>query len=102
MIIFPDVPKLIESNEDERQEREHVITVWNRFDQDLAFNNNINGNGFPNSSALSAGSMAEINSLKVKLAKCEGINQRLHEFCVENVIGGGGEGPSMPKKMKQN
>jgi len=93
LIMFPDVPKLIESNEDDRLEREHVITVWNRFEQ-----NGVHGNSNGTSSMLSNGSMAEINSLKVQLAKCQGINQRLHEFCVENVIG---EGP-ISKKMKHN
>jgi WD40 repeat protein len=102
LVAFPDVPKLIESNEDERQEREHVITVWNRFEQispmHIDSESQFNGN-YDTSSSSSSGSMAEINSLKVKLAKCEEINQKLHEYCVENLLG---ESAPLPKKTKHN
>jgi len=94
LIAFPDVPKLIESKEDNR---EHVMTVWNRYDQSSTpMDEDFLESNVRRTTASSSSSMAEINNLKVRLAQCEEINQELHTFYVENLLG---ETPS--KKMKR-
>ncbi|CAL8122344.1 unnamed protein product [Orchesella dallaii] len=85
-IVFPEVPKLIESNEDERQDKEKLVAVWNRFEQpcetdDIQYQRGVKrpvGN---------LGQCAEINELKMRLTKCELVNQKLHEFYVDQVLG---------------
>lgn len=84
-IIFPEVPKLIESTEDERQDKEKLVAVWNRFDQpsDMDTVQSLRGVKRP---IGGLGSCAEINDLKMRLTKCELVNQKLHEFYVDQVL----------------
>lgn len=86
-IIFPEVPKLIESTEDERQDKEKLVSVWNRFEQPSDMDTMQNGmRGVKRPITNLGGSCAEINDLKLRLTKCELVNQKLHEFYVDQVL----------------
>jgi len=87
-IVFPEVPKLIESNEDERQDKEKLVSVWNRFEQPSEMDYIQNQRGIKRPMG-NLGSCAEINDLKMRLTKCEIVNQKLHEFYVDQVLNTG-------------
>jgi len=84
-VVFPEVPKLIESNEDERQDKEKLVSVWNRFEQPSEIDSFQNQRGIKRPLG-NLGSCAEINDLKMRLTKCEIVNQKLHEFYVDQVL----------------
>lgn len=88
-IVFPEVPKLIESTEDERQDREKLVAVWNRFDQPCEMDDTMQHLRGTKRPIGSLGSCAEINDLKMRLTKCELVNQKLHEFYVDQVLNTG-------------
>ena len=83
-IVFPEVPKLVEIQEqnDGRSELERIVMVWNRESADDERSLGSRFVGLAHSEKESV----QVAGLKAQLVKSEAINKKLHAYCIENIM----------------